>query len=157
VAAEIGGKVIVLDPMSRDYLNNLREMARRIARDCPMSGDAAISVRNLSFSYDGSPVLQDVDLDVAQGDFVSIIGPNGGGKTTLLRIFLGLLVPQRGRCAFWASPRRTRASGSVHAAACLLDTSFPVTAEDVVLMAGWVAPSRPVPSAAPIARPRRRP
>jgi zinc transport system ATP-binding protein len=56
-----------------------------------------LSVHNLSFSYDKqTPVLEDVNLHVEKGAFVGIFGPNGGGKTTLLMLTLGLLTPSYG-------------------------------------------------------------
>ena len=54
-------------------------------------------MRDVSFGYDSRPVLEGVNLEVAEGGFVSIIGPNGGGKSTLLKLLLGLLEPQRGQ------------------------------------------------------------
>ncbi len=70
----------------------------------------AVETRSLSFSYgQGPPVLTDVDLSVERGQFVAIAGPNGGGKTTLLRLILGIERPERGR---GAPLRRARASGS---------------------------------------------
>ena len=57
----------------------------------------AIELRGVWFRYDGGPpVLRDVDLAVAPGEFVAIAGPNGGGKTTLIRLILGLEHPERG-------------------------------------------------------------
>jgi zinc transport system ATP-binding protein len=58
----------------------------------------AVSLHGVSFAYPGGPpVLEDVNLDIRQGEFVGIAGPNGGGKTTLVRLALGLERPQRGR------------------------------------------------------------
>jgi zinc transport system ATP-binding protein len=56
-----------------------------------------ISVENISFSYNGLPVLQDISFAVSPGDFMALIGPNGSGKTTLIRIILGIAKPTRGR------------------------------------------------------------
>lgn len=56
----------------------------------------AIEVRGLSHSFDGRPVVEGVDLAVGSGEFVSIVGPSGGGKTTILKVLAGLLVPDRG-------------------------------------------------------------
>lgn len=58
-----------------------------------------LSVRGLSFQYGPAdpPVLQDVELDIAPGDFVAITGPSGGGKTTLLKLLLGLREPTAGQ------------------------------------------------------------
>ena len=55
-----------------------------------------VHIENLYFSYNGQEVLQNINLTVNKSDFVSIIGPNGGGKTTLLKLILGLLKPTRG-------------------------------------------------------------
>ena len=56
-----------------------------------------VEVEDLFFSYEGSyPVLEEVSFKVEEGDFVGVIGPNGGGKTTLLKVILGLLKPAKG-------------------------------------------------------------
>ena len=62
-----------------------------------------IRIRDVDFSYNGSLILEDVDLNIQSGDFVSIVGPNGGGKTTLLKIILGLLKPTRGTVELFGS------------------------------------------------------
>jgi energy-coupling factor transporter ATP-binding protein EcfA2 len=56
----------------------------------------SVSVQGLAFSYNGHPALQDVSLDVHQGEFVALMGRNGSGKTTLLKQLVGLLKPDRG-------------------------------------------------------------
>ena len=58
-----------------------------------------IKIRNLSVDYDTHRVLHDVDLDIYDDDFVGVIGPNGGGKTTLVKSILGA-VPYRGTIEF---------------------------------------------------------
>lgn len=55
-----------------------------------------IELHDVSYCYSGTPVLENIDLSIFDGDFVSVIGPNGGGKTTLLRLILGLLKPSSG-------------------------------------------------------------
>ena len=55
-----------------------------------------ISVRHLWASYDGQSVLEDVNLSVGARDFIGLVGPNGGGKTTLFKVLLGLVPPTRG-------------------------------------------------------------
>jgi len=75
-----------------------------------------VGLDNVSFAYGrGAPVLRDVDLEVDQGEFVAIAGPNGGGKTTLLRLVLGLEQPTAGRVRLFARrvgylPQRAQAS-----------------------------------------------
>ncbi|PKO21578.1 MAG: ABC transporter [Chloroflexi bacterium HGW-Chloroflexi-1] len=58
--------------------------------------DPVISIRNLWAGYDNESVLEDINLTVNRLDFVGLIGPNGGGKTTLIKVLLGLLAPARG-------------------------------------------------------------
>jgi zinc transport system ATP-binding protein len=95
----------------------------------------AVSIRDLWFAYDGPPVLRNVSFDIIVGDFVSIIGPNGGGKTTLLKLLLGLLSPTRGSVrVFGQPPDAARKRLGYMPQQISLDASFPVTAMDVVLM-----------------------
>ncbi len=57
-----------------------------------------VSAKGLSFSYDTKNlVLENADFEILEGEFAAIIGPNGGGKTTLLKLILGLLEPSAGR------------------------------------------------------------
>jgi len=68
----------------------------------------AIEFDGVDFAYPhGQRVLTGVDLRVAEGEFVAIAGPNGGGKTTLLRLALGLERPARGRVLLFGEPART--------------------------------------------------
>jgi ABC transport system ATP-binding/permease protein len=55
---------------------------------------------SVSFAYDGVPAIEDVSLNIEEGDFLGLVGPNGGGKSTLLRILLGELKPQKGNIKF---------------------------------------------------------
>ena len=72
-------------------------------------GNNAVEVEHVTFSYDGLPVLEDVNLVIKERDFVSVVGPNGGGKTTLLKIILGLLHPSKGTVhVFGATPEEAR-------------------------------------------------
>ena len=59
-----------------------------------------IEIRNLSAAYGSQTVLRNVSLDIFEDDFLGIIGPNGGGKTTLLKLILGLLTPIAGEVCF---------------------------------------------------------
>lgn len=65
-----------------------------------------IEIKNISVIYDTKPVLKDVCLDIWKGDFLGVIGPNGGGKTTLLKVMLGLMKPVSGRIAFFNGGKR---------------------------------------------------
>ncbi len=101
---------------------------------------AAIAARGLSLGYGGEPVLEGVDFEAGRGAAVSVLGPNGGGKTTLFRALAGEIPPiagsfeTAGRPAYVAQTERTR-----------LD--FPVSAFDVALMGSlaggrWWLPAR---------------
>ncbi len=65
----------------------------------------AVEIKDAAFGYDlRRPVLADVNLEVPEGQFVAIAGPNGGGKTTLLRLIVGLSRPQRGTVRVFGTP-----------------------------------------------------
>ncbi len=104
-----------------------------------------IEMRGLDFSYDGrNNVLEDVSLAVSELDFASVIGPNGGGKTTLLKIVLGLLQATAGTVrVLGTSPRRARPRIGYMPQYATLDPSFPVEVGEVVLM-GRLGPTLPV-------------
>ncbi len=98
--------------------------------------ESAFSLKNVSFSYGKNLVLDGVTAEIEDGEYLGIIGPNGGGKTTLLRILLGLLQPTKGRVEFFgqsisSSPLRGRI-GYVPQRALSLGESFPATVEEVV-------------------------
>ena len=94
-----------------------------------------IEISNLTFSYGTEVVLEDVNLSVEEGDFASLVGPNGGGKTTLFKLMLGLLEPQRGKVRiFGKTPARGRRHIGYLTQQMRFDSSFPVTVMDVVLM-----------------------
>ena len=94
-----------------------------------------IEMEEVSFAYNGQPVLQEVSLAIPRGDFVAVIGPNGGGKTTLLRLMLGLLKPDTGRIRILgqAAGRATHHIGYVRQDVHI-NQNFPISALDVVLM-----------------------
>ncbi len=90
-----------------------------------------VRLEQAAFGYNGRPVVAGVDLEVRAGDFLGIVGPNGGGKTTLFRGLLGLLPPLAGRVERSATrigyvPQRES-----------LDPIFPLRVEDVVRMGAY--------------------
>jgi zinc transport system ATP-binding protein len=94
-----------------------------------------IHIENLDFAYGPVPVLEQANLCVGEKEFVSVVGPNGGGKTTLLKILLGLLEAQSGSVSvFGKDPVAGRKWIGYLPQHADLDASFPVTALDVVLM-----------------------
>lgn len=96
---------------------------------------AAIEMKNISFAYNGTDVLRCVSLTVEEGDFLAIIGPNGGGKTTLLKIILGMLAPAAGDIRILGTdPVSARAQIGYVPQRSVYDRSFPITVFDTVLM-----------------------
>lgn len=106
------------------------------------TGKPIIEIRDLDFAYDDQPVLTGVNMTITDGDFVAMIGPNGGGKTTLLKLMLGLLKPRHGRIRVMGKPagRASHRIGyvpqNVH-----INQHFPITALDVV-RTGKLAPGK---------------
>ena len=98
--------------------------------------DNAIETSGLWFAYDGqNHVLCDVNLEIGHGETIGMVGPNGGGKTTLLKLLLGLLSPSRGVVrVLGRSPKEARARVGYVPQHVQFDPKFPVTAWDVVLM-----------------------
>ncbi len=72
-----------------------------------MGTKSAIKITGLTAGYGKELVIQDVNLCVEDGDFFGIIGPNGGGKTTLLKVMLGLLKPMKGSIRIYGEPPET--------------------------------------------------
>lgn len=100
-----------------------------------MEPQPAVVLEDVSFAYDGVPILTGVTLRIDEGDFASVIGPNGGGKTTLLKLILGLLRPQRGVIRVLdQTPLHARTKVGYVPQFFQFDTSFPVRVIDVVLM-----------------------
>jgi len=99
-----------------------------------MTDQPAVEIEGLSFSYDGEPALRDVSLRIAHRDFVCVVGPNGGGKTTLLKLMLGLLAPSAGTVRVLGQPpQRVRHRIGYVPQYSRMDPQFPASAMDVVL------------------------
>jgi zinc transport system ATP-binding protein len=100
-----------------------------------VSVEPVIVVKDLSFAYARELVLEDASFSITRGDFVCIVGPNGGGKTTLLRLLLGLLTPARGSIRVLDKPpAEARQQIGYMPQRTQLDPLFPVRVMDVVLM-----------------------
>lgn len=97
--------------------------------------NTAIKIRNLSAGYDDTTIIEQINLSINHGDFFSIIGPNGGGKSTLLKAILGLIPIYNGSIRIYGQPpeKGRRYIGYVpqHAQ---FDTKYPISVWDVVLM-----------------------
>lgn len=92
-----------------------------------------ISLQNVGHSFGEKTVLQNVNLQVCEHDFVAITGPNGGGKTTMLRIVLGLINPQQGSVQFFqAGAPVSKLKFGYLPQKNLIDSDFPITVKEVI-------------------------
>lgn len=104
----------------------------------------AVEVSGVWFAYEGGPVLEDAGFTIARGEMVSMVGPNGGGKTTLLKICLGLLRPDRGTVRILGMPpEEARGRIGYTPQHTSVDSHFPASVLDVVLM-GRLGQTRPI-------------
>jgi len=94
--------------------------------------DPLIKIENLTVGYDKEPVLTHVNLEIFENDFLGIIGPNGGGKTTLLKAVLGLLKPMDGRILFRQDIRKRKKPIGYLPQVKHMDRRFPITVFEVV-------------------------
>jgi len=98
---------------------------------------ASIHAENVSYAYDGSPVLDHLSFSIDEGAFFIVIGPNGSGKTTLMRILAGLLKPHQGTLAVQGRPidayRRRELARRVAFVPQQIPNDFPFIVSDVVL------------------------
>lgn len=101
-----------------------------------MDKHTCIEVKDINYHYNEHPVLEHISFSVHVGDYMGIIGPNGGGKTTLLKIILGLLVPKGGEVKIFgqdiAQFRERYLLGYVSQRAAHAEFYFPATVEEVV-------------------------
>jgi len=103
--------------------------------------DKAVCIENLTVKYGETPAIAGVSLKVEDGDYLGIIGPNGGGKTTLLKAIIGLVPPASGEIIIYGKKagKTKRLLGYVPQITAL-DKSFPITVHEVVLT-GMLNPS----------------
>lgn len=94
-----------------------------------------IRLQDVAIGWNGRQVLSDVNLTVNRGDFIAITGPNGGGKTTLLRIILKLLRPSSGTVTYFSGhqPTDTLPIGYLPQKN-MIDSRFPITVSEVIAM-----------------------
>lgn len=92
-----------------------------------------ISVNNLSVWYDNNQALENISFNVKELDFLGVIGPNGGGKTTLIKSILGLIKPQKGEIVINTPSKKKTTLGYVPQV-INLDKKFPISVLEVVLM-----------------------
>jgi len=100
-----------------------------------MNTEAVIELSDVTVRYGDFVALEDVNLVVLPHDFLGIIGPNGGGKSTLLKVIMGLIVPDKGVVrVLGETPGRARQSVGYVAQRPSFDREFPASVQDVVLM-----------------------
>ncbi len=96
---------------------------------------AAIKIRDLSYSYDQHPILTDVQFTIMPFDSICVVGPNGGGKTTLLKLIIGLLVPDKGTVSiFGKKPEEAYKLFGYVPQHAYYDRQFPISIKEVVCM-----------------------
>ncbi len=99
-----------------------------------MNKTPIIQIRNVDVAYSDNIVLRDINLTVYKHDFLGVIGPNGGGKTTLVRTILGLEKPVKGCITFLRDGKEvTDIKMGYLPQAGKIDKSFPISVYDVVL------------------------
>ncbi|MDR2120600.1 MAG: ABC transporter ATP-binding protein [Tannerella sp.] len=103
-----------------------------------------IEIRSVTASYDGKPVLRDVSVTLWERDFLGITGPNGGGKTTLLKVVTGLLKPSHGQVLFYEDGRLVPSLKIGYLPqVSRIDRQFPISVYDVVA-SGLMAEKQPM-------------
>ena len=95
-----------------------------------------LDISNVSAGYDNNPrIIKNISFSVYQKDFLGIIGPNGGGKTTLLRTIMGLIKPSEGKVSFYNDEGKSVSKINIGYLPQLnkIDRKFPITVHDVIL------------------------
>lgn len=99
-----------------------------------------IIINDLSFSYGNNIILKDINLTIGENQVITIIGPNGGGKTTLLRLIAGLLIPDKGKILINGNPPKFHHGHIGYVPQhSHFDNKYPITVFEVVL-SGLVKP-----------------
>lgn len=94
-----------------------------------------VAFSDVDFAYAETQILESVSFEVEKGSFVSVIGPNGGGKTTLVKLMIGLLQPTHGKIRlFGKQPQQSRRRVGYVPQYTTFDPQFPITVMDIVLM-----------------------
>lgn len=101
--------------------------------------NVVIDINNVSFNYGAVPVLEDVSLKIHEDEFIGIIGPNASGKSTLLKLILGFLQPDKGTIEKYNHDGNHIGYVSQHVT---FSRDFPVTVREVVMMGHVTATSR---------------
>jgi len=96
---------------------------------------SVLQIKNLSFSYNKQKILDNINLKVQKNDFLAIIGPNGGGKTTLLKLIIGINKIQSGEISvLGTAPHKNLSNIGYVPQNTNINTTFPIKVKEVVLM-----------------------
>jgi zinc transport system ATP-binding protein len=96
--------------------------------------EPAIEINNLNFSFDELLILENINMKIERGDFAGLVGPNGGGKTSILKLILGLYKPQTGKISiFGGSLKKHRKSIGYVPQYANFNSDFPISVLDTVL------------------------
>ncbi len=94
-----------------------------------------VKIENVTFGFSNYNVLEDISLTIYKNDLIAVIGPNGGGKTTLLRIILGILKPKKGKVLLFGElPKNSRKYVGYLPQVINIDYSFPISVFELVLL-----------------------
>ena len=100
-----------------------------------MMNKKIVSLKNVEVCFNNIPVLESINLSIKQNDFLAVIGPNGGGKSTLLKVILGLINPNKGEVkVFGENPKKGRKLIGYFPQYTFFDLDFPMSVFDVVLI-----------------------
>jgi len=100
-----------------------------------MNGSEVVRLQKVRVKYNDVTVLEDISISILQHDFLGIIGPNGGGKSTLLKVILGLVKPTSGSVlVFGKAPEQARSRIGYVAQRPAFDRDFPASVQDVMMM-----------------------
>ncbi len=102
-----------------------------------------VDIKNLSAGYLKEPVVEEVNLQIETNDFIGMIGPNGGGKTTLLKTILGLLKPMKGEISFAPELEGKKKRIGYLPQVRQIDRKFPITVFDVVMSGSMTVAKEP--------------
>lgn len=105
-----------------------------IENKAEMNNNTIIKIENMSAGYEKKTVLQNINLEITEKDFLGIIGPNGGGKTTLIKTILGLIRPTEGKISFFDNgiPVSSIDIGYLPQYSSI-DKKFPISVYEVIL------------------------
>ncbi len=97
--------------------------------------ETAVLIKDLSFAYAKLATLENINLEIKHREFLGVVGPNAGGKSTLLKLILGVLTPQKGRILVYSNfPKKSRWQIGYVPQYPKFERNFPITVEQAVLM-----------------------